>query len=436
MDRYDYLYHHGILGQKWGVRRFQNKDGTLTTAGKKRYDIDEAKQQVKNAKKEYREEVRRYNKKTHNGLIYDKEASDALAKSKGKVGWAKEKLENEKIKDRALNEERVSAHRQKLIDGYINKGMTEKEAQIAAHKRARTEKILAATAAVAVTVATAYVVKNQIAKRVDKLIPPSTLLQNISTNDNKGVQDAFYASMTKMDNAKYRGMYATQLKNQTGGSKVFETKIGIKGGLKLASEKSATDVLTDLVNKDKNYAKDLSDYLRDSEGRYPLRKQNALMRKAAINLKKGKVDSTVYKALNISLTDHTLPTSAKVHKGLYDALKAKGYDAISDINDKKFSGYHASNPLIVFNGAAKTFVNSRREVGEKEIAKNFAKGLGDMYVKQLAPSIAVGAASLGVVKYGSSALGRRRRDQIVDQYKKEHPDTKLSYNEILDNYYK
>lgn len=30
------LYHHGILGQKWGVRRFQNKDGSLTEAGKKR----------------------------------------------------------------------------------------------------------------------------------------------------------------------------------------------------------------------------------------------------------------------------------------------------------------------------------------------------------------------------------------------------------------
>lgn len=41
------LYHHGILGMKWGVRRYQNKDGTLTEAGKKRYDRDVSENNAK-----------------------------------------------------------------------------------------------------------------------------------------------------------------------------------------------------------------------------------------------------------------------------------------------------------------------------------------------------------------------------------------------------
>ena len=35
------LAHHGILGQKWGVRRYQNEDGSLTSQGKKRYSTKE-----------------------------------------------------------------------------------------------------------------------------------------------------------------------------------------------------------------------------------------------------------------------------------------------------------------------------------------------------------------------------------------------------------
>lgn len=40
------LYHHGIKGMKWGVRRFQKKTGSLTPAGKKRYSDNDRKTQV------------------------------------------------------------------------------------------------------------------------------------------------------------------------------------------------------------------------------------------------------------------------------------------------------------------------------------------------------------------------------------------------------
>ena len=49
------LYHHGILGQKWGIRRFQNSAGSLTSEGKRRYDNDSHSKSGKDAKAEMSE---------------------------------------------------------------------------------------------------------------------------------------------------------------------------------------------------------------------------------------------------------------------------------------------------------------------------------------------------------------------------------------------
>jgi hypothetical protein len=63
------LIHYGILGMKWGIRRFQNKDGTLTAAGKARYSDHLTKKDNKWIKKNASKITEKARKKSSKELI-------------------------------------------------------------------------------------------------------------------------------------------------------------------------------------------------------------------------------------------------------------------------------------------------------------------------------------------------------------------------------
>lgn len=83
--RQNELYHHGIKGQRWGIRRYQNEDGTLTPEGRKHYGIeglDSSRRNFKSssqAKREYIKESKELNKKLRKGnrKLYDEAYDEA-----------------------------------------------------------------------------------------------------------------------------------------------------------------------------------------------------------------------------------------------------------------------------------------------------------------------------------------------------------------------
>lgn len=88
-----YLEHHGIKGMKWGVRRYQNPDGSLTAAGKKRYGSNIQSVKKRHLTRQINSVMRNEQSESH---IYDKNYSDKIRSEldKTEVGKKKKNLDH------------------------------------------------------------------------------------------------------------------------------------------------------------------------------------------------------------------------------------------------------------------------------------------------------------------------------------------------------
>lgn len=118
----EYIKHHGIKGQKWGIRRFQNKDGSLTDAGRKRYSIDDynnALNKVNNAGRVVDEVKRRVNSNPNDPDMERRIRKNATNMSDYDLAKKVQRLSMED------NYTRMMMHRENLEKGesFVNKAL-------------------------------------------------------------------------------------------------------------------------------------------------------------------------------------------------------------------------------------------------------------------------------------------------------------------------
>lgn len=333
------LYHHGIKGQKWGVRRYQYADGSYTPAGRKRYGIDK------------------------NSSVTKRVTA----------------IMNTRVEE-CVNTVRTQVTGRQYVDTYIAKGTTfsriqtsenfENFAFYATYKKADSDKYM------------------------------GLFGKNLMTRANRDAVQAekqANASGSEEDLAT-----AAQLRDKANTMKVYQLKLETVKKLKVPSDENASDIVANLLNEN-DFKQNLEASIADSKEKMRRPTQQLLFKQAENALKRDPSTMSsadrvaIYKALNLSLTNHNAQEVAAQDR-FYKELSKKGYNALLDYNDKEYSSYHAKRPMIVFDTSS-VKLQSVTETNPKVVNKLYAKYNAERIAKE------VSANTIGYVsKFGNKTV--------------------------------
>ena len=376
------LYHHGIKGQKWGVRNYQNEDGSLTAEGRDRY-----------------------------------------YKANGK---------------------KKSGHRVKLEAHYMSKGADLATAEKKARNRMIVEGTLATIGVMAVTAAAVATVVKLNKEKTDQIIKEGTEdLQRVDhakktifkkNMEKKNLHDVFYMTDNKFDNKNYEQAFTA------GDDKLIKMKAA--KDIKIASEANARKVLFEM-QKDGTFVAPLS-FSSDLRGNDKVPKKYVSKFLKGEKIPKS-MERKIYQNFNENIVlakKDEYGAIQRTYDEFFKRLKDKGYSGIQDLNDMKKSTLRAKNPLIIFDKSAvkitglDTPVKSRaaRQAARDAMNELIGQNLIDKYFPKVAGTAGaglLGAATIGTIK---SNVNKGSKKFVAD-YLSNHPDSKLTVGE-LKTYYK
>lgn len=421
----DDIYHYGVKGMKWGVRKARPISFFTKKPKKRKYEDltnEELQKRITrmNLEKQYEQLNRERNTPKHvkvaqnigkkfvDQAVVGVAVTGATAISKPYVEKLLRKLEEE-IKNHVVHSDDIYHYGVKGMKWGVRKEYEPHPRKAAKKspdlKKKGRKKLTAeqkkkvAMALIGAGLAAGVGVAGYHAYRVygknyfDTVVKAGKEFQRITTNPNEKL-DRLYAAYGARDKARYKGMYGNQMRMMAGSANnIRARKFSFSDTIRAPSMKKASAIMNDLMSNDAEF-KSYVEELNRIYGSY-------------INGKK----ANAYEIFNAYGVMNRGEYSKKNMSKFYDAVKKAGYNAIVDMNDVKFSGYRAGNPLIVLDPKSITKETVEKlddDKINKALVNVAARDLGEVYVPVL-------MATTGMKMYANAASEEKKEKWQKEQ---------------------